>query len=47
MCAIVALLKELDKDGLSFVRKDCDKRITRIDQLEFEDEDDDDPNEQK
>jgi hypothetical protein len=32
LCAIVALMKELDKSGLEFVRKDCDKRIARLDQ---------------
>lgn len=27
LCAIIALMKELDKSGLEFVRKDCEKRI--------------------
>ena len=30
LCAILALLKELDKGGLEFVMKDCSKRITKM-----------------
>lgn len=29
LCAIIALMKELDKSGLEFVRKDCEKRISK------------------
>jgi hypothetical protein len=29
LCAIIALMKELDKSGLEFVKKDCEKRISR------------------
>jgi hypothetical protein len=31
LCAIIALMKELDKGGLEFVRKDAEKRLTRVD----------------
>lgn len=31
LCAILALLKELDKGGLEFVVKDCNKRISKMD----------------
>lgn len=31
LCAILALLKELDKNGLEFVVKDCNKRIAKMD----------------
>jgi hypothetical protein len=31
LCAILALLKELDRSGLEFVVKDCNKRIAKID----------------
>ena len=31
LCAILALLKELDKNGLEFVIKDCNKRISKMD----------------
>lgn len=31
LCAILALLKELDKNGLEFVIKDCNKRIAKMD----------------
>ncbi len=27
LCAIIALMKELDKSGLEFVKKDCEKRL--------------------
>jgi len=30
LCAILALLKELDKNGLEFVVKDCNKRIAKM-----------------
>ena len=30
LCAILALLKELDKSGLEFVMKDCSKRIAKM-----------------
>lgn len=30
LCAILALLKELDKNGLEFVIKDCNKRIAKM-----------------
>jgi len=33
------LLKELDKGGLEFIRKDCDKRVARIEQTEALDQD--------
>jgi len=33
LCAILALLKELDKSGLEFVMKDCSKRIAKMDQF--------------
>jgi len=26
-------MKELDKSGLEFVKKDCEKRLTRLDEL--------------
>ena len=32
LCAIIALMKELDKSGLEFVKMDAQKRITKIDQ---------------
>ena len=32
LCAIIALMKELDKSGLEFVKMDSQKRITRMDQ---------------
>lgn len=31
LCAIIALMKELDKSGLEFVRLDAMKRITKLD----------------
>ena len=31
LCAIIALMKELDKSGLEFVRLDAKKRIQKID----------------
>ena len=34
LCAIIALMKELDKGGLEFVRLDAKKRIVRIEQKE-------------
>ena len=30
LCAILALLKELDRNGLEFVVKDCNKRIAKM-----------------
>ena len=30
LCAIIALMKELDKGGLEFVKKDCEKRLSRL-----------------
>jgi hypothetical protein len=30
LCAIIALMKELDKSGLDFVRKDCEKRLAKL-----------------
>ena len=32
LCAIIALMKELDRSGLEFVKMDSQKRITRMDQ---------------
>ena len=32
LCAIIALMKELDKSGLEFVKMDAQKRINKIDQ---------------
>ena len=32
LCAIIALMKELDKSGLEFVKMDAKKRIAKIDQ---------------
>lgn len=32
MCAIIALMKELDKSGLEFVKMDAKKKIMKIDQ---------------
>jgi uncharacterized protein (UPF0212 family) len=34
LCAIIALMKELDKSGLEFVKMDAKKRIAKIDQKE-------------
>lgn len=34
LCAILALLKELDKNGLEFVVKDCNKRIAKMDNFQ-------------
>jgi len=34
LCAIIALMKELDKSGLEFVRLDAKKRIQKIEQRE-------------
>jgi len=31
LCAIISLMRELDKNGLEFVRKDCEKRMQRMD----------------
>jgi hypothetical protein len=33
LCAILALLKELDRSSLEFVMKDCSKRIAKMDQF--------------
>jgi hypothetical protein len=30
LCAIIALMKELDKSGLEFVKKDCEKRLSKL-----------------
>lgn len=30
LCAIIALMKELDKSGLEFVKKDCEKRLAKL-----------------
>ena len=30
LCAIIALMKELDKSGLEFVKKDCEKRLQKL-----------------
>ena len=32
LCAIIALMKELDKSGLEFVKLDAMKRISKVDQ---------------
>jgi len=32
LCAIIALMKELDKGGLEFVKMDAKKRIAKLDQ---------------
>lgn len=32
LCAIIALMKELDKSGLEFVKLDAMKRITKLEQ---------------
>lgn len=32
LCAIIALMKELDKSGLEFVKLDAMKRISKLDQ---------------
>ena len=32
LCAIIALMKELDKSGLEFIKLDAMKRITKLDQ---------------
>ena len=32
LCAIIALMKELDKSGLEFVKMDAHKRINKIEQ---------------
>ena len=32
LCAIIALMKELDRSGLEFVKMDSQKRIARMDQ---------------
>lgn len=34
LCAIIALMKDLDKSGLEFVRLDAKKRIQKIDERE-------------
>lgn len=34
LCAIIALMKELDKSGLEFIRLDAKKRIQKLDQRE-------------
>ena len=34
LCAILALLKELDKNGLEFVVKDCNKRIAKMENFQ-------------
>lgn len=31
LCAIIALMKELDKSGLEFVKMDAQKRIAKLD----------------
>ena len=31
LCAIIALMKDLDKSGLEFVRLDAKKRVEKID----------------
>jgi len=30
LCAIISLMRELDKNGLEFVKKDCDKRLSKM-----------------
>jgi len=32
LCAIIALMKELDKSGLEFVKMDAKKRIAKIEE---------------
>ena len=32
LCAIIALMKELDKGGLEFVKMDAQKRIVKLEQ---------------
>lgn len=32
LCAIIALMKELDKSGLEFIKLDAMKRITKLEQ---------------
>ena len=34
LCAIIALMKELDKSGLEFIKMDAKKRIHKIEQRE-------------
>lgn len=41
LCAIIALMKELDKSGLEFVKMDAQKRINKIDQKQGEPSEDD------
>lgn len=36
LCAIIALMKELDKSGLEFVIKDAEKRLSKIDDDDYE-----------
>jgi hypothetical protein len=31
LCAIIALMKELDKSGIEFIKKDCEKRLKKMD----------------
>jgi hypothetical protein len=31
LCAIISLMRELDKSGLEFIKKDCEKRISQFD----------------
>ena len=40
LCDIIALMKELDKSGLEFVKMDAQKRINKIDQNQGEPSDD-------
>jgi hypothetical protein len=30
LCAIIALMQELDKSGLEFVKKDAEKRLAKL-----------------
>lgn len=30
LCAIISLMRELDRSGIEFVKKDCEKRLTKF-----------------
>jgi hypothetical protein len=42
LCAIIALMKELDKSGLEFVKMDAQKRIVKLDQNQQQSDEEED-----